>query len=44
VLALSLRSNSDAVLGVILDAWFAGTLSPEPDDRASVAHVDEVAP
>ena len=40
MLAFCLRSNSDAVLGEILDAWFAGALSPEPDDRASV---DEIA-
>jgi ribose 5-phosphate isomerase B len=42
VLALSLRSTSEAVLGEILDAWFAAGPSPEADDRANVAHVDEI--
>src|SRR5919112_33775 len=42
VLALSLRGTSAAVLEEILDAWFAGTPSAEPDDRANVAHVDEI--
>ena len=40
VLALSLRTTSAAVLGEILDAWFAGTPSTEPDDVANVAHID----
>jgi ribose 5-phosphate isomerase B len=43
VLALSLRTTSAAVLGEILDAWFAGAPSTEEDDRANVAHVDEIA-
>jgi ribose 5-phosphate isomerase B len=43
VLALSLRSTSAAVLGEILDAWFAGTPSGDEDDRANVAHVGEIA-
>jgi ribose 5-phosphate isomerase B len=43
VLALSLRAMSAAVLGEILDAWFAGAPSSEEDDRANVAHVDEIA-
>jgi ribose 5-phosphate isomerase B len=42
VLALSLRTTSDAVLGEILDAWFAAAPSPDADDRANVAHVDEI--
>ena len=42
VLALSLRSTSPAVLEEILDGWFSGTPSDEPDDRANVAHVDEI--
>jgi ribose 5-phosphate isomerase B len=42
VLALSLRATSAAVLGEILDAWFAGEPSPDDDDRANVAHVDEI--
>jgi ribose 5-phosphate isomerase B len=43
VLALSLRTTSPAVLGEILDAWFAGAPSTADDDRANVAHVDEIA-
>ena len=42
VLALSLRATSAAVLGEILDAWFAGGPSPDDDDRANVAHLDEI--
>jgi ribose 5-phosphate isomerase B len=41
VLALSLRATSEAVLGEILDAWFAARPSPD-DDRANVAHLDEI--
>ena len=43
MLALSLRATSAAVLEEILDAWFAGAPSGEADDRANVAHVDEIA-
>src|SRR5215204_7303652 len=43
VLALSLRSTSEALLGEILDAWFEGEPSPDADDRANVEHVDEIA-
>src|SRR3954468_19841242 len=39
VLALSLRTTSQAELREILDAWFAGEPSDEADDRANVAHV-----
>src|ERR687889_9647 len=42
VLALSLRATSPAVLEEILDAWFAGAPSMEDDDRANVAHLDEI--
>jgi ribose 5-phosphate isomerase B len=42
VLALSLRGTSEALLGEILDAWFDGDPSPEPDDRANVEHLDEI--
>jgi ribose 5-phosphate isomerase B len=42
VLALSLRSTSDALLGEILDAWFAGEPSSEEDDVANVRHLDEI--
>ena len=43
VLALSLRTTSAAVLAEILDAWFAGAASVERDDRANVAHLDEIS-
>jgi ribose 5-phosphate isomerase B len=42
VLALSLRTTSDAVLGEILDAWFDSGASEDPDDRANVAHIAEL--
>jgi ribose 5-phosphate isomerase B len=42
VLALSLRSTSEAELAEILDAWFAGQSSAEVDDRANVAHLTEI--
>jgi ribose 5-phosphate isomerase B len=42
VLALSLRTTSQAELREILDAWFAGEPSGEADDRANVAHVSEL--
>jgi ribose 5-phosphate isomerase B len=42
VLALSLRSTSEALLAEILDAWFAGEPSAEPEDRDNVAHLGEI--
>jgi ribose 5-phosphate isomerase B len=42
VLALSLRTTSDALLEEILDAWFDGAPSPDPDDAANIRHVDEI--
>jgi ribose 5-phosphate isomerase B len=42
VLALSLRTTSEALLGEILDAWFAGAPSPDDDDRANVGHLTEI--
>ncbi len=42
VLALSLRTTSEAELAEILDAWFAGTPSPDDADAANVAHVNEI--
>src|SRR6478672_10259396 len=42
VLALSLRTTSEALLAEILDAWFEGQPSSEPDDVANVRHVDEI--
>ena len=43
VLALSLRTTSEALLGEILDAWFGGSPSEEEDDVANVRHLDEIA-
>src|SRR5690242_10581044 len=42
VLALSLRTTSEAVLAEILDAWFGAAPSADADDRANVAHLDEI--
>lgn len=42
VLALSLRATSEAELAEILDAWFAAEPSTSDDDRANVAHLDEI--
>ncbi len=42
VLALSLRTTSAAVLGEILDGWFAQGPSDDADDVANVRHVDEI--
>jgi ribose 5-phosphate isomerase B len=42
VLALSLRSTSQAELTEILDAWFAAEPSAEQDDLANVEHVGEI--
>ena len=41
-LALSLRATSEAELGEILDAWFAGEASSEADDAANVEHLGEI--
>jgi ribose 5-phosphate isomerase B len=42
VLAISLRSTSEPELAEILDAWFAGGASLDPDDTANVAHLTEI--
>jgi ribose 5-phosphate isomerase B len=42
VLALSLRTTSDAVLEEILDGWFAGEPSGDAADAANIRHVDEI--
>jgi ribose 5-phosphate isomerase B len=42
VLALSLRSTSEAVLGEILDGWFEGEPSGDEGDGANIRHVDEI--
>ena len=42
VLALSLRSTSEAELAEILDAWFGGHASDADDDRANVEHLGEI--
>ena len=43
VLALSLRTTSEALLEEILDGWFAGEPSADTDDVANVRHLDEIA-
>src|SRR3712207_4310769 len=43
VLALSLRTTSEAELEEILDAWFAAGPSQDDDDRANVAHLADIA-
>ena len=43
VLALSLRRTSEALLDEILDAWFDGEPSSDPDDVENIRHVDEIA-
>jgi ribose 5-phosphate isomerase B len=42
VLALSLRSTSQAELTEILDAWFSAEPSDDEDDRANVEHLAEL--
>jgi ribose 5-phosphate isomerase B len=42
VLALSLRGTSDALLGEILDGWFATATSDDPEDRANIEHLGEL--
>jgi ribose 5-phosphate isomerase B len=42
VLALSLRTTSEAQLTEILDAWFAGAPSSDEVDAANVAHLREI--
>jgi ribose 5-phosphate isomerase B len=44
VLALSLRTTSEAELREILDAWFEAQASVEPDDRANIDHLSEIEP
>jgi ribose 5-phosphate isomerase B len=43
VLALSLRTTSDALLEEILDGWFESSSSTADDDVANIRHVDEIA-
>ena len=43
VLALSLRTTSEALLEEILDGWFESAPSGEADDVANIRHVDEIA-
>ena len=42
VLALSLRTTSEAVLTEILDAWFAGQPSTDPTDLANINHATDI--
>src|ERR671927_149671 len=44
VLALSLRLTSQPELGEILGACLSGGPSPDADDQANIAHVDEIRP
>jgi ribose 5-phosphate isomerase B len=43
VLALSLRTTSEAVLSEILDAWFGTEPSADDVDQANIKHVNEIA-
>jgi ribose 5-phosphate isomerase B len=43
VLALSLRSTSQAVLGEILEAWFGTGPSTDAVDQANINHVNEIS-
>lgn len=42
VLALSLRLTSPALLGEILDAWFDGEVSDEPEDQENIRHLERI--
>src|SRR5205085_10210694 len=42
VLALSLRATSHAQLQEILDAWFGGQTSDDPNDVENVSHLSEL--
>jgi ribose 5-phosphate isomerase B len=42
VLALSLRLTSEAALGEILDAWFAGQSSSDSGDVENIEHLAEI--
>jgi ribose 5-phosphate isomerase B len=42
VLALSLRTTSEAELEEILDAWFDAQASGDPGDRANIDHLEEI--
>lgn len=42
VLAVSLRLTSAAALEEILDAWFAGEASAEPDDAQNISHLADI--
>jgi ribose 5-phosphate isomerase B len=42
VLALSLRTTSEALLGEILDAWFEGEPSQDADDAENIRHVGDI--
>ncbi len=42
VLALSLRTTSEALLGEILDAWFEAAPSDDAADVENVRHLDEI--
>jgi ribose 5-phosphate isomerase B len=41
-LAISLRATSEAELGEILDAWFAGEPATDTENRENVDHLTEI--
>jgi ribose 5-phosphate isomerase B len=41
-LALSLRATSEAVLEEVLDAWFEGEPSGDPEDVENIRHLDDI--
>jgi ribose 5-phosphate isomerase B len=43
VLALSLRTTSEALLAEILDGWFEGSPSGDEGHVANIRHLDEIA-
>ena len=43
VLALSLRTTSEALLEEILDGWFSEQPSSDEEDAANVRHLDEIS-
>jgi ribose 5-phosphate isomerase B len=42
VLALSLRTTSEALLEEILDAWFDGEPSDDPEDGENIRHLGDI--
>ena len=42
VLALSLRTTSEALLSEIVDAWLGAEASADQSDRDNVVHLEEI--